>query len=386
MRIAFYAPLKAPDHPVVSGDRAMARALMALLVGLDHEVSLASRLRLFDKEGDEVRQRRLERLADRECRRYLAGIKSGRRLQPDLWFTYHGYHKAPDLLGPVVTAALRIPYVMAEASIAAKQADGPWARGHATTLAALRSADGLLAMTEIDRQGLAAVSGRRADVVLLRPFLDRGAFQDLQPEALRAHWAERAALPVDRPWLLAVAMMRDDVKRRSFEFLATALAHLRGSAWHLVVAGDGPARPALETAFAAAIPGRHTFLGTLPRREMPSLMAACDLLVWPALNEAYGMAMLEAAAAGLAVVAGRHGGVADIVADGETGLLVDGDQKAFAAGIKEMLDAPSRRRAMGEAAKARVASLHGTEQASATLALVLARAVRAKGEATIGRP
>lgn len=375
MRIAFYAPLKAPDHPVVSGDRAMARALMALLAGLDHEVSLASRLRLFDKEGDGARQRRLERVAAWQAGRILAAIRAGGRPGPDLWFTYHGYHKAPDLLGPAVSAALDIPYVMAESSIAGRQADGPWARGHAATVAAVRLADGLLAMTEIDRKGLEGVPGRRAEVTLLRPFLDRRPFQGLAADASRALWAARAGLPPDRPWLLTVAMMRDDVKRRSFAFLAAALAHLRAAGWHLIVVGDGPARPAVERAFAA-MPGRVTFLGALPRAEIPPLMAAADLFVWPAFNEAYGMAMLEAAAAGLAVVAGRQGGVADIVDCGRTGLLVDGDERAFAAAIDDLLEAPARRRAMGAAARDRVAELHGTEQASATLARVLANAAR----------
>jgi len=45
--------------------------------------------------------------------------------QPALWFTYHLYHKAPDHIGPVVARQLGIPYVLAEASYAAKQARGP---------------------------------------------------------------------------------------------------------------------------------------------------------------------------------------------------------------------------------------------------------------------
>ena len=51
MRVAFYAPMKPPGHPVPSGDRRMARAFMALLDDLGHEVELASRLRTFDRDG-----------------------------------------------------------------------------------------------------------------------------------------------------------------------------------------------------------------------------------------------------------------------------------------------------------------------------------------------
>ena len=95
--------MKPPDHPVPSGDRRMARAFMALLADLGHEVELASRFRSYDGAGDPARQARLEwlggRLAARLLRRY-------RQRPPDLWFTYHLYHKAPDWLGPVVSRAL----------------------------------------------------------------------------------------------------------------------------------------------------------------------------------------------------------------------------------------------------------------------------------------
>ena len=62
--------------------------------------------------------------------------------------------------------------------------------------------------------------------------------------------------------------------------------------------------------------------------------AAADLYLWPAINEAYGMAFLEAQAAGLPVIAGRTGGVPAVVAADETGLLTPvGDAHAFAAAV-----------------------------------------------------
>ena len=56
MEIAFYAPLKAPDHPVPSGDRRMAGLLMAALRAAGHDVMLASRLRSYEGQGDAVSQ------------------------------------------------------------------------------------------------------------------------------------------------------------------------------------------------------------------------------------------------------------------------------------------------------------------------------------------
>ena len=128
MRVAFYAPMKPPDHPLPSGDRRMARAFMALLRDLGHEVELASRFRSYDRSGDAGRQAAAGAARPRAGGALLRRYGAGRR---DLWFTYHLYHKAPDWLGPAVSRALAIPYVAAEASLAGKQAGGPWAAGYA---------------------------------------------------------------------------------------------------------------------------------------------------------------------------------------------------------------------------------------------------------------
>src|SRR5262245_55798755 len=125
MRIAFYAPLKPPTHPVPSGDRRMARLLMAALGRANHRIDLASRFRSREGAGDPARQQALadlgQHMAQRLVRQYQARAAAER---PELWFTYHLYYKAPDWLGPAVCAALDIPYVVAEASHANKRADG----------------------------------------------------------------------------------------------------------------------------------------------------------------------------------------------------------------------------------------------------------------------
>ena len=70
------------------------------------------------------------------------------------------------------------------------------------------------------------------------------------------------------------------------------------------------------------------------------------------MNEAYGMSFLEAEAAGLPVVAGREGGVGDVVRDGISGLLsAPRDAAALARNIAVLLDDPGRRKSMGIAAR-----------------------------------
>ncbi|MHA1569442.1 MAG: glycosyltransferase family 4 protein, partial [Alphaproteobacteria bacterium] len=326
MKIAFYAPLKPPSHATPSGDRRVARLLIEALRAAGHEVEIASRLRSFDKLGDAGRQQSLKRrgagLAQRLIQRYRRAAKGQR---PDLWFTYHLYYKAPDWLGPTVTSALGIPYVIAEASHAPKRGAGPWALGHRAVAGAVRQAAGVFNLNPGDAECLAPLLGKTAKQVALDPFLDPAPFgaAAAQRPAHRGALARRLDLDPQSPWLVCVAMMRAGNKAASYRRLAEALPRLGGRPWQLIVVGDGEARAATQARLEEAAPGRLRFTGELPAEALPAIYAAGDLFVWPAVNEAFGMAILEAQAAGLPVIAGNTPGVAGIVADGATGRLVD---------------------------------------------------------------
>jgi glycosyltransferase involved in cell wall biosynthesis len=379
-RLAFYAPIKPPDHPVPSGDRRMARALIVALDRAGWTVEVASRLRSWDGRGDLCHQHRIAslgaRIADRLARRYAALPPAAR---PAAWLTYHAYHKSPDWLGPVLAPQLGIPYVLVEPSFAPKQAGGPWAFGHGASEHAIGIADVVLAMTEVDAAGLAPLVAPPAQLRRLPPFLDPGPFQEAAAGRAghRAALAARLGLDPAPPWLLTVAMMRADVKLDSYRLLATALARLLDRPWRLLIAGEGPARGEVEAAMAALGPGRVAFAGAVSEGDLRACCAACDLFVWPALREAYGLAMLEAAAAGLPVVAGRDGGVAEVVRDGVTGVLVPPrDATAFAAAITDLLERPDDRARLGRAAAAFVAGERSLDHAAAVLDDALLAAAR----------
>jgi glycosyltransferase involved in cell wall biosynthesis len=125
---------------------------------------------------------------------------------------------------------------------------------------------------------------------------------------------------------------------------------------------------------------RVRFAGLLPEEALPPLYAAADLYVWPALREAYGLAMLEAQAAGLPVVAGQDGGVAEVVADGRSGVLTaPGNPGAFSAAVRDLLERPERRHAMAEAGVRFVLEERSIGRAATLLssALAAADAIRA---------
>jgi glycosyltransferase involved in cell wall biosynthesis len=366
MRIAFYAPMKAPDHPTPSGDRLIGRLLIAALERQGHEVRLACRLRTWDRMGDQARQGRLktlgERIADRLIRRWQR--QPGKC--PQAWFTYHLYHKAPDWIGPRVAAALGIPYIIAEASVAGKQRQGRWALGYQGGLAALGAADLVISLNPADLAGIEPHLAPGCARLTLLPFIDMAPFRALdgQKAALRQDYSTSHTVPGDVPWMIAVGMLRPGDKQRSFEILAKALGKIAALPWHLIVIGDGPARAELQSDFGG-LAERITWLGQQEASAVARWLTASDLCVWPAVNEAFGMALLEAQAAGLPVVAGDVGGVSAIVRQGVTGTLVPmGDIDSFAAATADFLHDGDRRRAVALQARAIARAEHDLATAS----------------------
>ena len=107
-----------------------------------------------------------------------------------------------------------------------------------------------------------------------------------------------------------------------------------------MVAGDGPARPALEALSAAlGVGDRVTFLGWVDADESRRLLGAARVLALPSLwEEPFGLVGIEALAAGTPVVASEIGGVPTWLADGQGGFLVPpGDERALAHALRRVL-------------------------------------------------
>ena len=381
MRIAFYAPLKSPDHPTPSGDRRIAGLMLRALERAGHEVLLASRLRTYDGTGDRRRQLRLARIARVQARRLFERWEDESSV-PRCWLTYHLYHKAPDWIGPRVSARLGIPYVVAEASHAPKQARGAWRHGHRAVEAALSQSSRLIALNPVDVSGIGRFLGDGNRIRRLAPFLD---LEDWTPhgERMRRRCRIARCLSIESspPLMVCVAMMRPGCKSDSYRLMAGALERITHVPWHLVVVGDGPACREVRAAYGPLESlGRVTFLG---RRSPPSvrrIVGACDLFLWPALEESLGMAMLEAQALGVPVVAGNACGVGTVVVEGAGGWLVpEGDVAAFAHAVARALADPAALAAAGTAARNRVHAEHGLAVAARELDRWIGEAVEEFG-------
>ncbi len=360
MKIAFYAPLKSPSHPVPSGDRLMARLLIEAMRHAGHIVFAASELRSFTAAADDPADADIRAAALEEIERLSALWQA--QGAPDVWFAYHPYYKTPDLIGPALCRRFGLAYVTAEASYSRRRNLGQWARAQAEVLEAVRLAAVNFCFTARDRQGLEQVAPE-ARFAALAPFLDTAPFA--------------AVTPHPRPGqLIAVAMMRPGDKMASFSMLADALDRIADEDWTLSIVGDGKMRGELERRFAGFGPERIRFQGERSADEIVSLLGDSALYVWPGCGEAYGLAYLEAQAAGLPVVAQATGGVPEVVRAGVTGLLTpEGDVAAYAAAVRRLLRDDALRREMAGAARAFVLGERSLDRASGVIDDYLGKAM-----------
>jgi len=283
--------------------------------------------------------------------------------RPDIWFTYHLYYKAMDWIGPLVSEALKIPYVAAEVSYAPKRAGGPWDMSHRVLGEIIQRADAIIGLNSLDSACVIPVMQDPGRLTALKPFMKIPPFED--HAKAKSKLIERYQLNPNLPIMVTVAMMRDDAKLKSYEVLGQALKKLDTQDWQLLVIGDGPARAQVEAHLGT---DRAVYLGELAENEISPILGGCDMFVWPAVNEAYGMAMLEAQAMGLPVIVGETGGVADIIRDGETGLLSEvGNADDFAAKVSALLKDQDKRIKMSEAAEKIIRKEHSIEVAAEKL-------------------
>lgn len=347
--LAFYAPLKAPTHPTPSGDRQLARSILAALELAGFAPNLAAKLRIYDKHGDAQVQTALRAEVAALLPQVIA---QGRAQGWRAWLTYHNYYKAPDLLGPRAAKALGIPYLQIESTRARKRLAGPWAGFAEAAEAAADAAHTIFYFTQRDSEALVAYGPPEQVHIHLRPFLLRS---DLPPQSTRAG-------PI-----FSAAMMRAGDKLASYRLIADSLLHVT-QPWQLDIAGDGPSR-AEVAALMEPFGNRVRFLGELDAGGMAEAYRGARLLFWPGVNEAIGLTYLEAQAAGIPVLAQDRPGLRDVLPPDAAPPSPEGGAKALAARLDELLASPPE----AEGLRTRIAEHHLLPVAAATLKQVLDR-------------
>lgn len=143
---------------------------------------------------------------------------------------------------------------------------------------------------------------------------------------------------------------------------ATAILNRRPNCppFRLLIAGDGPQRPTLEDFARATKLQNVTFLGTIPRKDMPALLSSADIFLHPQISidggrgfESFCLAVADAMAAGLPTIAGSDGAPAEYIEDGVNGVLVNGRSSPdIANALQDLLADHAKRIAIGDAGAA----------------------------------
>ena len=361
--VAFYAPIKPPDHPIPSGDREIARNLIRALHLAGHEVRLESEFIAYMKRADEELFQQKRMLAKAEAERIIDASKSSTsHAPPDLWLTYHPYCKAPDWIGPEVSRALQIPYATVEACRTSREDHPVWRKGREHVQACAERAAINFCLKPTDRVYLESFLSDKETIFDLAPFIDTKQLQHVVSHTGQIHFAN------DYPVLIAVGMMRPGKKQYCYEILAKALSRITEKLWNIIIVGDGPTRPMVEELFSFVPRKRIRMTGALKNEEVISCLSDSDVFVWPGYREPIGMVYLEAGAMGLPVVALDSMGVPNVIRDGESGILVaEDDVEGLANGIACLVDDPTRRADLGAFAKLIVERHHDIAVASTVL-------------------
>jgi glycosyltransferase involved in cell wall biosynthesis len=291
----------------------------------------------------------VDRVAEVDSRRDLEGMwrtfRALRRAKPDILHIHHVWPAADRYLSEIAAWAGVSHQVVTEHIVG---------RSHSGAQRALKRrelarADAVTAVCGAVADALSRELGvSRERFTLVPNGADGPAPEQEGPESRRLRLELRA--DPRRPLLVAVGRLEE---QKGMDVLLEAVASLagRGLDFVVAVAGDGSWRERLErTATGAGIESRVRWMGRVP--DPGPLMLAADVFVLPSRWEGLPLTLLEAMARGRAVVASSVGGIPEVVADGENGVLVPaGDAGALASALERIIESPALRQKLGEGAR-----------------------------------
>ncbi|MEU1055907.1 glycogen synthase [Streptomyces sp. NPDC005876] len=292
----------------------------------------------------------------------MAAALAGRELvHSHTWYANLGGHLAKLLHG--------VPHVMTAHSLEplrpwkAEQLGGGYALSSWAERTAIESADAVVAVSGAMREDILACypALEKDRVHVVHNGIDTRLYRpDPATDAL-----DRIGLDRSRPYVLFVGRI---TRQKGVPHLLRAVRDIDPAAQVVLCAG-APDTPEIDREFrelyqelSRVRAGVHWVPQMLPRPEVIQLLTHAAVFVCPSVYEPLGIVNLEAMACGTPVVASRTGGIPEVVADGETGVLVDVDDD-FEAGLTRALDSvigdPATARRMGGAGRERAVDEFG---------------------------
>ena len=312
------------------------RDIDARVLSLDAGVDAERFHRALDDRG--VPWRRVATGLDISPRLAGAVVKATRAERPDLLHTHmvHG-----DIYGSLAANVLRVPFV------SSRHNDDRYLLGpfRYVDRAFMKRVRRLIAISDSVREFLVRAGLPGEKLVTIHYGLDE------LPAAPSEVTPDQAGIPAGSPLVLAIGRL---IEQKDHATLLRAFARVRQDhpSARLAILGWG-ALEAQTRALAAELGLADVVL--LPGRVEPrAWLERADVFAHTSRWEGFGIVLLEAMLAGLPVVATRVSAVPEIVADGQTGVLVEvGDSAAVAAALTGLLNDPTRRDALGKAGLAR---------------------------------
>ena len=285
----------------------------------------------------------------------------------------HSHTWYANLAGHLAALLHGVPHVMTVHSLEplrpwkAEQLGGGYALSSWCERVAIESAAAVIAVS----------GGMRADVLAAYPAVPPERIHVIRNGIDTAEYAPdpgtsvlgRHGVDPARPAVIFVGRI---TRQKGVPVLLRAAASLVPGAQLVLLAGQ-PDTPELAAEVTSLVTGlQATRSGViwipemLPKREVIQLLSHATVFACPSLYEPLGIVNLEAMACGTAVVGSRVGGIPEVVADGETGLLVaPDDPAALAAALNSLLLDPGRAAALGAAGRKRAAAEFGWDAIAA---------------------
>ncbi|MDN0198689.1 glycogen synthase [Streptomyces sp. S.PNR 29] len=290
-----------------------------------------------------------------------AGLEGRELVHSHTWYANLGGHLAKLLYG--------IPHVMTAHSLEplrpwkAEQLGGGYALSSWAERTAIESADAVIAVSGAMREDILACypALEKDRVHVVHNGIDTTLYQpDHGTDAL-----DRIGLDRSRPYVLFVGRI---TRQKGVPHLLRAVRDIDPAAQVVLCAG-APDTPEIDQEFrelyrelSRVREDVHWIPQMLPRPEVIQLLTHAAVFVCPSVYEPLGIVNLEAMACGTPVVASRVGGIPEVVADGETGVLVTVDddfETGLARALDQVLGDPQAARRMGEAGRARAVDEFG---------------------------
>ena len=206
----------------------------------------------------------------------------------------------------------------------------------------MNSADAVLAPAKDIKGSAVKYFHPKANIVVVPIGLQKPTFKALSRQEL--------GLDPSALYVIGLGVM---LRRKNFPGLVKAFSLIKNSRARLILMGDGPMRPEIESLVRElSLTQRVTFAGKVSDERKFQLLSVADIFVLPSFHEGFGIVNQEAMYFGLGIVSGNVGGIIEFYKDGQNALLVDPtDASAMAASIERLLDDGELRRRLGQQAQ-----------------------------------